>query len=184
MFPNVEGRNGSHVHCHSHRPEVRHLEHRADHIATKVLSGAQSAQFLAASVVTGGPPRVLLTSNTRSFHMGFPSFEMGADGAETALEWGSLLSLGSTVSFKLRIFLIETGSRGVLVERTGNRDDTRATVGRRIRICLSRSEFPRAAMVGLGILEPHGVETDLVGGEGWIGCASVGVADSLGEGRG
>ncbi len=40
--------------------------------------------------------------------MGFPSFEMGAAGAETALEWGSLLSLGSTASFKLRIFLIET----------------------------------------------------------------------------
>ncbi len=60
---------------------------------------------------------MLLTSNTRSFHMGFPSFEMGAEGPEMELEWGSLLSLGSTVSFKLRIFLIETGSRRVLVGR-------------------------------------------------------------------
>ncbi len=49
--------------------------------------------------------------------MGFPSFEMGAEGAEVALEWASLLSLGSTVSFKLRIFLIETDGRCVLVWR-------------------------------------------------------------------
>lgn len=43
--------------------------------------------------------------------MGVPSFDMGAEGADVALEWGSSFSLGSTVWFRLRIFLIETELR-------------------------------------------------------------------------
>ena len=53
----------------------------------------------------------LLTSNTRSFQMGVPSFEMGAVGADTPLDWGSSFPVDSRVSLRLRIFLIETANR-------------------------------------------------------------------------
>lgn len=41
--------------------------------------------------------------------MGVPSLEIGAEGAVNPLECGSSFSLGSGDSFRLRIFLIETG---------------------------------------------------------------------------
>lgn len=59
----------------------------------------------------------LLTSKTRSFQMGVPSFSIGAAGAEEPLVCGSSFSLGSTDSFKVRIFLIETVQL-LLVRRT------------------------------------------------------------------
>lgn len=52
----------------------------------------------------------MLTSKTRSFQMGVPSLDMGAEGAVSPLTCGSSFSLGSTASFRLRIFLIDTKS--------------------------------------------------------------------------
>jgi hypothetical protein len=49
-----------------------------------------------------------LTSKTRSFQMGVPSFDIGAAGATRLLDAESSFSLGSRGSFRLRIFLIET----------------------------------------------------------------------------
>ena len=59
----------------------------------------------------------LLTSNTRSFQTGVPSFDMGAEGADKPLEAMSSFSLGSTESFRLRIFLIETTETGLVSGR-------------------------------------------------------------------
>jgi len=74
-----------------------------------------------------------------------PSFEMGAEGAEVPLDWGSSFPLDSRVSFRLRIFLIETANP-VHVSRGGGASQEAGSRGR-IPICLSRSEVPRAAMV-------------------------------------
>jgi hypothetical protein len=78
--------------------------------------------------------------------MGVPSFKIGAEGEMNPLAWESSVSLGSMASFKLRIFLIETYA---FVSTKGPRTGARRLRGRRrgIRICLSRSAFPRAAMI-------------------------------------
>lgn len=50
---------------------------------------------------------MLLTSNTRSFQIGVPSFDIGAVGTGRLLADVSSFSFASRGSFKLRIFLIE-----------------------------------------------------------------------------
>jgi hypothetical protein len=65
-------------------------------------------------------PAGLLTSNTRSFQTGVPSFDMGAEGADKPLEGVSSFSLGSTESFRLRIFLIETTDVGLVSGRAND----------------------------------------------------------------
>lgn len=70
-------------------------------------------------VRNGAPPVLaeLLTSNTRSFQTGVPSFDMGAEGADKPLEAMSSFSVGSTGSFRLRIFLIDTTQVGFVSGR-------------------------------------------------------------------
>ena len=57
----------------------------------------------------------MLTSNTRTFQIGRPSFRMGAAGArKLPFAFASSASVGSTASLRLRIFLMDTvsGSAG------------------------------------------------------------------------
>ena len=89
----------------------------------------------------------LLTSNTRTFHMGVPSFSIGAEGRPPA-GGASSFSVEVTSSFRLRIFLIETGGEGGNKLGMGYNGLCQGIhCWLCIRICLSRSALPRAAIV-------------------------------------
>ena len=67
---------------------------------------------------------------------------MGAAGADKLLACGSSFSLGSAVSFKLRIFLMETAIRPVLVGRA-NDAMGREQLGSRTDLLVAQRGPPR-----------------------------------------
>lgn len=85
------------MHCHSHRPEIRHLEDGADDIAAEILPGTMGQPYARFELITAGKKAgrqrrgyliwrgVVLTSKIRSFQIGIPSFVMGA-GKENPVE--------------------------------------------------------------------------------------------------